>query len=160
MLFCFKNVWKLGYRSRQYYESKVLHDTEVTLFSTFRHSPKTDYFDQNCKRKSLHHSSRLFWHLQSRNWSTVQFPINVWISWKIVILVNFEANWSNFRYLKNFLRADFAGKNWPIYFYSKNVKRSVMNRAKTFFDSWCLNNRFLRNSGPLKIRLLQCYVVF
>ena len=34
-----------------------------------------------------------------------------------------------------------------------------MKGAKTFFDSWYLNNRFLRNSGPLKIRLLQCYVV-
>ena len=43
-------------------------------------------------------------------------------------------------------------------FCSKNVKRSVINGAKTFFDSWYLNNRFLRNSGRLKIRLLHCYV--
>ena len=34
-----------------------------------------------------------------------------------------------------------------------------MNGAKTFFDSWYLNNRFLRSSRPLKIRLLQWYVV-
>ena len=35
--------WK--YRSRQYYESKVLHNTEVTRFSSFPHSPKTDFFN-------------------------------------------------------------------------------------------------------------------
>ena len=34
-----------------------------------------------------------------------------------------------------------------------------MNGVKTFFDSSYLNHRFLRSSGPLKIRLLQCYVV-
>ena len=34
-----------------------------------------------------------------------------------------------------------------------------MNGAKTFFESWPLNNRLLRSSGPLKIRLLQCYIV-
>ena len=41
------------YRSRQYYEAKVLHNTEVTLFSTSLCSYKTDHFDKkNCKRKS------------------------------------------------------------------------------------------------------------
>ena len=51
------------------------------------------------------------------------------------------------------LRADFAEM--------KDDKRSVMNGARTFFDSRYLNNRyrFLRNNGPLKIRLPQCYVV-
>ena len=34
-----------------------------------------------------------------------------------------------------------------------------MNGAKAFFDSWHLNDQPIRNSGPLKIRLLQCYVV-
>ena len=34
-----------------------------------------------------------------------------------------------------------------------------MNGATTFFYTWYLYNQFLRNSGPLKIRLLQCYVV-
>ena len=34
-----------------------------------------------------------------------------------------------------------------------------MKGAKTFFDSWYVNNRFLQNSGPLKIRLQKCYVV-
>ena len=34
-----------------------------------------------------------------------------------------------------------------------------MNGAKTFFDNWYLNNRFLRNSGPLEVRLFQCYEV-
>ena len=45
----------MNYRLRQCYESKVLHNTEVTWFSTFHHSPKTDWFDQNCKRNSLRH---------------------------------------------------------------------------------------------------------
>ena len=44
-------------------------------------------------------------------------------------------------------------------FCSKDVRRSVMKETKTFFDSWYQNNWFLRNSGPSKIRLLQCYVV-
>ena len=34
-----------------------------------------------------------------------------------------------------------------------------MSKEALFFDSWYLNNRFLRNSRPLKIRFLQCYVV-
>ena len=41
-----------GYRSRQYYESKVLHNTQVTWFSTFRHALKTDKFLlQRCQKK-------------------------------------------------------------------------------------------------------------
>ena len=35
-----------SYRSRQYYESKVLHNTEVTWYSTFHGSLKTDYFNK------------------------------------------------------------------------------------------------------------------
>ena len=42
---------------------------------------------------------------------------------------------------------------------SKYVKRGIMNSAKTLFDSWYLYNRFLRNCGPLEIRLLQGYVI-
>ena len=41
-----------NYRSRQYYESKVLHNTEVTWFSTFHGSLTTNYFDKNSYRMS------------------------------------------------------------------------------------------------------------
>ena len=50
------------------------------------------------------------WHLQTQNWSTVQFTINVWIALKIVILVNFEAKWSTFR----FFRKRFYGATWVL----------------------------------------------
>ena len=53
--------------------------------------------------------------------------------------------------------ADISVKNRP--FLAKDVKRSVMNGAKIFFDTWYLNNRFLRNCEPLKISLLHCYEV-
>ena len=33
-------------------ETTEIHNTEVTCFLMFRHSLKTDYCDQNCKRKS------------------------------------------------------------------------------------------------------------
>ena len=33
------------YRSRQYYESKVLHNTEVTIYSTAHHFLKNNYFE-------------------------------------------------------------------------------------------------------------------
>ena len=56
------------------------------------------------------------------------------------------------------LRDDFGVKKATIFLF-KDVKRSVMNGAKTFFDSLYLNNCFLWNSWPLKIRLLQCYVM-
>ena len=42
-----------AYRSRHYYESKVLHNTEVTWFSTFRHSPKTDFFLSKLQKKVI-----------------------------------------------------------------------------------------------------------
>ena len=48
----------------------------------------------------------------------------------------------------------FCSENQPIFSY-KDVKRSVMNGSKTVLN---LNNGFLRNIGPVKIRLLQCYV--
>ena len=49
----------MRYRSRQYYKSKVLHNTEVTLFSTAQRSPESDYFDQNCResRSPIHNAS-------------------------------------------------------------------------------------------------------
>ena len=38
------------YRSRQCYESKVLHNTKVTWFSTFRHSPKNIFLSKLPKK--------------------------------------------------------------------------------------------------------------
>ena len=35
------------YRSRQYYQSKVLHDTEVSLFLIAHGSLKNNHFDKN-----------------------------------------------------------------------------------------------------------------
>ena len=56
------------------------------------------------------------------------------------------------------LKANFAVKNQPIF--AQNMsKEALWTGAKTFFDSLYPNDSFLRNSGPLKIRLLQCYVV-
>ena len=42
----FQGKWSKSYRSRQYYESKVLHNAEVTWFSTSLRSLKTKYFDK------------------------------------------------------------------------------------------------------------------
>ena len=75
-----------------------------------------------------------------------------------MILVNFFRKMVQFSISQEILRADFAVKK-STNICSKDVKRSAMNGAKAFFDSWHLNDQPFRNSGPLKIRLLQCYVV-
>ena len=76
------------------------------------------------------------------------------MSLKILILVNFEAKGSRFRYWRKF-EGWFCSEKSTI-FCSKDIKRSVMNKTKAFYYSWYLNNCFLWNSGPLKIRQLQC----
>ena len=74
------------YRSRQYYEYKVLHNTEVTWFSTSRHSPKTDYFDRNWKMVDI---SRNF--VAYMLWGLI-------LQWKLPIFCSKEALWTELRH--------------------------------------------------------------
>ena len=101
------------YRSRQYHESKVLHNTEVTWFSMFRHSHKTDYFDQNCKESHMTIYNTSFGIFKPQIGRLYSSQSMLKISLKIVILVNFEAKWSNFPCLRKELI--FAVKTWPIH---------------------------------------------
>ena len=78
--------------------------------------------------------------------------------------LNFLWNWDFSQFWSKMLQFSISQEGWfcgekSTNFCFKDIKRSVMNGAKTLFDSWYLNNCFLRSSGPLKIRLLQCYVV-
>ena len=87
-----------------------------------------------------------------QNWSIVQFTINVWISLKIVILVNFEGKWFTIFVVSRNFEGWFCSEK-STNFCSKDVKR-----RHSLIIYMYVNNRFLRNSGLLKIRLFQCYV--
>ena len=50
-VFCIALSLNTIYRSRQYYESKVHHNTEVTWFSTFRHFPLKLIFLSKLQKK-------------------------------------------------------------------------------------------------------------
>ena len=87
-------ILSFHYRSRQYYESKVLHNTErftiplklVVLIKTAKGS-----------HSAIHNAS--FGTLKAKM-GRLYSSQSIGISLKIVILVNSEAKWSNFRFLK------------------------------------------------------------
>ena len=57
--------WNSKYRSRQYYESKVLHNSKVSWFSMAHCFWKANHFGTRSYRMSYPHSIRFFWYLQS-----------------------------------------------------------------------------------------------
>ena len=80
--------------------------------------------------------------------------------------LNFVENWDfsqfwskmvQFSISQETLRADFAEKNWLIF--SPKMSKEALWAGPRRSCNLYLNNRILQNSGPLKIRLLQCYVV-
>ena len=117
-------------RLRQYYESKVLHNTEVTWFSTFRHSPKSD---RNCKKS---HSA-----IHNASFGTFKAKIGgLYIDNECLNFLencDFSQFWSKivqFSISQETLGADFAAKNW----------QSLMkNRAKFYWIKLFLNDRFI-----------------
>ena len=57
------------------------------------------------------------------------------------------------------MRTDFKVNDLPNCCF-KDFERSIISVVTTYFDNWYLNNWvFFSNLGPLKIWLLQCYVV-
>ena len=95
------NTISNNYRSRQYHESKVLHNTEVSWCSTSHGPLKTDHFDKDlieCRSPIQYASFDTF--KSKIGQLSIPQSMNVWISKSIVILVKNEAKCLKNRPLK------------------------------------------------------------
>ena len=107
------------------------------------------------RRSPIHHASfdtfkaKIVWLFIPQ--TTFECPRDLWF-YSILKLDDSKVDLSrNFR--------DWFWNNRLTYFSFECVKRSVLNVATTFCKIFYQNYRFLWNSWPLKISLLQCYEV-
>ena len=138
------------YRSSQYYESKVLHNTVVTWFSTAYSSSKT---------KSTYSSL-----IQYASFGTFKAKIGRLLSLKSTLQLHREIYFLSILKL-NGSKVD-SSRNFEYWFWSKwsilalkVSKEAYWIGLRHFLRLPFQYNRFLRNCGPLKIRLLQGYEV-